>query len=248
MTRMSRTQIRQISCSPEHFKRATFVLQLQQRYPDFWIGLNEVWRAGKGLSEWMRDEDVVDKWLVDYVIATIKLWDSYPSGPNATLRPGFLWFGIPPDDCTVMRPDFKPVFETPHLIDRRPDDLQKRVSESSLDEIKAQSDEFEFNKLEETPDEFRKRMREQFEAQLTKYIKSIRSPYGHEASPSTLEHAGWTVAAFAGLTYAEIVRLDLEGAPHHAPEDTVRMAVNRFAGDIDLTLPQKSRWRGTGGQ
>jgi hypothetical protein len=245
---MSRTQIRQISCSPEHFKRATFVLQLQQRYPDFWIGLNEVWRAGKGLSEWMRDEDVVDKWLVDYVIATIKLWDSYPSGPNATLRPGFLWFGIPPDDCTVMRPDFKPVFETPHLIDRRPDDLQKRVSESSLDEIKAQSDEFEFNKLEETPDEFRKRMREQFEAQLTKYIKSIRSPYGHEASPSTLEHAGWTVAAFAGLTYAEIVRLDLEGAPHHAPEDTVRMAVNRFAGDIDLTLPQKSRWRGTGGQ
>jgi hypothetical protein len=240
MRDMSRTENADVSCSlPEYAKRASFVIALQQRYPGFWTGLNEVWRSGgTGLSEWMRDEDVVDKWLVDYVIATIKLWDSHPSGPNASLRPGFLWFGIPPGDS--MRADFAPVFDTPHLIDRRPDDLRERLPELSLDEIKTLSDEFTSSKLEETPNEFRKRMRKQLEAQMTNYLKLGRSPYGHEENPYTLQHADWTALAFGGLSYAEIARWDLAGTPHLVPEDTVRMAVNRFAAEIGLTLPRQS--------
>jgi hypothetical protein len=241
---MSRTQKPQDSCPlpAEHFKRAAFVIALQRRYPDFWIGLNEVWRDGKGLLEWMRDEDVVDEWLAEYVFATIKLWDSHPSGPGASLRPGFLWFGIPPDVAMGMKkPDFKPHFDTPHHIDRRPDDLQRRLSELSLDEIKAQSDEFEVNKLEETDDDFHKRMRAQFEAEMTKYKKSVSSSYGLKVSAETLKHADWTVMAFAGLPYAEIARQLPTSPQYRAPEDTVRKAVKRFAGDIGLTLPTRTK-------
>lgn len=237
---MSRTKNPHDSCSPpEHANRAVFIIALQLRYPDFWIGLNEVWRAGgKWLSDWMRDEDVVDKWLVDYVVATIKLWDRDPSGPQANLQPGFLWFGIPAGDREVVRPDFKPVFDPPHLIDRRPDGLRKLLLESSLEGVKALADAFESAKLEETPLEFKKRMRHQFELQLTKYLKSIRSSFGYQLSPSTLRHAEWTVLAFGGLPYAEIARWELESSRHEAPEDAVRMAVNRYAAGIGLTLPR----------
>jgi hypothetical protein len=239
---MSRTKNSNISCShPEYAQRSLFVFALRRRYPRFWRNLNEVWRAGGGgLTKWMREQGVVDPWSIEYVQATLELWDRDPDGPNATLGADHSWFGFPAlSDSGV--PDFNPVFDRPYLFSTTPDDLRERLSGPSASELSALLAEARSDNWVETVEEFRKRMREQFEARLTKYIKSIRSPYGYQGSPSTLQHADWTALSFGGLPYVEIARWDLMGAPHRAPEDTVRIAVNRFAVEIGLTLPTRGK-------
>ena len=84
-------------------------------------------------------------------------------------------------------------------------------------------------------------MTDQFESQLTDYVKSIRSAYGYQATPWTFQHAGWTALAFGRVSYAEIARWNLSTAPNQAPANTVRMAVVRFAREISLTLPQRRK-------
>jgi hypothetical protein len=133
------------------------------------------------------------------------------------------------------------VFDTPYFISTTPDDLRERLSGASASELSVLLAENKREKWTETPDEFRKRMTDQFEAQLTKYIKSVRSPYGYQGSASTLQAADWTALAFGRVPYAEIARWDLSKTPHRAPGNAVRMAVNRFAAEIGLTLPAKRR-------
>jgi hypothetical protein len=92
-----------------------------------------------------------------------------------------------------------------------------------------------------TKEEFNKRILKQTKAQLAEYWRSNRHLDGYRGSPTTLQHADWTALAFGGLPYAEIARWDLDTAPYGAPEDAVRMAVNRYAMEIGLTLPERSK-------
>jgi len=251
MARMARTENSPNSCAhPEYAQRSLFVFALRRRNQRFWRSLNQLWRqggilerdalGGSPLDDWLEEIGVIDDWLIDFVKATIDLWNSDPDGPNAALHPDYGWFGIPYLEGSEV-PDFQPVFDRPYPISTTPHDLRERLSGASSSELSAILAESRRDEWAETPEEFDKRMRDQFDTQLTEYKKSIRSPYGYNGTPYILQHADWTALAFGGLPYAEIARWDLAKSPHSTPANTVRMAVDRFATDINLTLPRRRK-------
>lgn len=77
----------------------------------FWISLNELWRKGgvtvrdelgaAPLDDWLWEEGVINDWLIDAVMATIRLWDDIPEGGSATLDPEYAWFTMDPNKETV---------------------------------------------------------------------------------------------------------------------------------------------------
>jgi hypothetical protein len=201
---------------PEYAQRSAFVFGLRGRNPRFWRTLNEVWREGGDLHKWMRETGVVDQWLIDFVTATIDLWNRDPDGPNACLQIGSCWFGFPALTGSEVS-DFQPVFDRPFPISTAPDDLREQLSGASFGRFSAISRESQHDGWAETLEGLRKRMTDQFESQLTDYVRSIRSAYGYQATAWTFQHAGWTALAFGGLSYAEIARSGFSDGAESGP-------------------------------
>jgi hypothetical protein len=215
-----------------------FVLALRRRYPTFWRKLNEFWRAGNlaDFETWCEERGICDAWLREVCLETIALWETDPSGPNASLSYDYPWFQLTRTSHLGFElPDFNPVFEDPFLTCTRPPDFPERFNATQGKNLGI------FKELVKTEglEEFERRMRSQFEKQLRSYLKQVRESYDYGARPKIFIHAEWTALVFSGAPVGLIADEVASLSADPVDESTIRKAVWRFARKIGLTIPEK---------
>jgi hypothetical protein len=224
--------------------RYVFLQALQHDVPRFWDGLRKSWLVSgdEVLLPWCASACVVDAWMIEVIADTIAYWKAHPDSLAARLEGAkwFYWrqldeggFGIPPFTPKLTEP-YPKMIGTANGSQQLMNTEQKAVSV-----LKAQAS-------IEDPEEFRKRVKTEIDAQLTDYVKYLRTVLsGGAADPRQLRlHAEWTaLVGFAGKRPRDIAREwpGLRHGRYKMPDVAVSMAVSRFAKRIGLTLPGRRR-------
>lgn len=255
MLRVNRTQNDRLKC-PDLPARYLFVVALRARCPYLFRSLNELWKKGSildrdapgvsPLDKWFEQMEIVDGWLIDYVVATIQLWEGDPDGGNAKLDPDFRWFAVPEDairDDEELPPfllipvDRYPRYGGPPGLSRLGSELQKLSIDDLEGLLEMIGDAGWFESLEQ----YQKRVTDEARQCILAHVQRLRiRMYGRDNAES-FKHAQWAALAFSGMAYAEIALHELAGTSNRDPESTVRKAVVRFAKSVDLTLPIRRR-------
>jgi hypothetical protein len=202
----------------EHVARWAFMEALQFE-TQVWADLRHLQLQGDraAIARWMSRVGIVDDWFIEIIWETVGHWCSNPNSPAATLEIGSRWFRYPMLDkgeCQI--PLFSPTFDRPIFLT-------------------------DSGKLE-TPDDFAKRIRGEFETQLSEYVRYLKSVTGEDHA-LLRQHAQWTALAFVGLSYTRISGRFTHLRMSYKPDATVKMAVRRFSERIGLTLPRRRHRR-----
>lgn len=86
-----------------------------------------------------------------------------------------------------------------------------------------------------TMEQFRRRMRNQFERELSKYCKEIAKHWSLNKS-GHVNYARWTIARLSGLTWSEVIARFPELERYTEPETQVKKRVREFLSELDPTL------------
>jgi hypothetical protein len=86
-----------------------------------------------------------------------------------------------------------------------------------------------------TMDQFRRRMRNQFERELSRYCRNINKHWsltkgGH------VRYARWTIARLSGLTWPQVIARFPELKKYSEPETQAKKRVREFLAELDPTL------------
>jgi hypothetical protein len=208
----------------EHTVRWYFLEALQRESPKFWLDLREVQKRGNPneLVKWIADAGVVDPWFLDVLFDTVKFWcEVGPTVQLEELEPDRLWFRYSPLEMGNSKgkipwfaPNFRPACPS--------------VISGGM----------------ESPEQFKLRIRCEFEEQLQEYGRYLSSISGEDC-PKLKQHAEWTAMAFMGLRSPQIATEFDPYSQADQPDATVRKAVGTFSKRIGLTLPRNhSRRKG----
>ena len=215
--------------------RYLFLRALQSVSPQFWQDLQQSAMKGDHLSadKWAACIGIVDEWLIQVLRDTLAHWVESPQDGGSQLRPGFEWFSYRAE--IPVRP-FSPVFDNPYprLIGIPSEDPGPRIDPYQRGRlIKLQ----ELSGIE-TPNDFDRRIRRQFQQQLAAYKEYLRhfSPRAETGAERTTR-AKWTALVYTRRKTFREVAAEWPGLKRNADtEEVVRNAIARFAHDIRLTL------------
>jgi hypothetical protein len=233
-------------------------MALRRGWPLFWFDLHMLWSElvistepdgtdsaafdqwAALIEPWCERAGVVDPWLVSVCLETMIWWTLNPDDPNTRLSEGYPWFrftqfetrkaGVPLTEGTV--PKFAPTFSDAYPTSETTGEMIQQILYGDQKEAPARLEAANPESL----DAFANRMRNDFDRQLRAYLKTMREQFNFESRPQESEHADWTVAAFAGMSYREAAQIfqDKNGYPD---QSTFSKAVTRFSQRIALTLP-----------
>jgi hypothetical protein len=227
--------------------RYMFLQALRAIVPDFWLGLHGLWVEEKNatvINWWIERAGVVDPWLAEVVWDTINHWNQHPESHGTRLEPDQRWWHwkqIVEAAAVSEIPVFCPQLQHPFLIqapDADPREAMAVIQGRSTLTGAARNQ-------AESIDEFERRMMEQFQCELRKYTKWLRTFYCADRT-EMLKHSEWTVlVVFRQVRYVDIANRwpGLRHSNIEQPEKAVAMAVKRFAETIGLTLPRKRNLR-----
>jgi hypothetical protein len=144
--------------------------------------------GGSPLDDWLEEIGVIDSWLVDYVLATIDLWESDPDGGSANLDSEYPWFAVPEDASDSEQLAGLPFL--PILIDRYPryrgpDDisgLNSRMKNLSIDDQEFLRDKMDAAGWFESLEEYDQRTTRDYLRQKANHMRQLRETiygFGH---------------------------------------------------------------------
>jgi hypothetical protein len=87
--------------------------------------------------------------------------------------------------------------------------------------------------------DFKERMLEEFNSELVRYMKDLRSGFSLDAKPQSREHSNWTACFLSGIGPIDVARKFNDLPRYGAPDQSVYRAIKRFAEVIGLTLPRR---------
>jgi hypothetical protein len=223
--------------------RGLFLAALQHWAPNFWEGLRTCalrdLEAGLLSSddceayakEWAMHVDIVDDWLIRVIRDTLRQWLDHPEHPGSQLRDGYRWFIYAEE--IPLRP-FSPTFDRPYPLFSGQTPRQESITE--IDPQKHQ--EICASQQIEPPDKFARRMKKQFNAQLTehkRYLRNISTQWGNR--PERSAHAQWTALLFSeSATVGQIAENWSDLGRNQDSYATVYKAIKRYATGIGLSL------------
>jgi hypothetical protein len=169
---------------PEIYERWNFLEALQIERPGFWRDLRQVETQGskESVVSWMIRSGVTDPWFIDVIWDTVGHWSTFPESPLSRLESDRNWFWydvvqgavtdpgrfqIPPLQPWFVDRDFPEIHPNPYTPAGKPEPL----------------------------DEFQRRVKRVFDAQLSTYIKYVKSLSAQDRQ-YLREHAIWTARAF----------------------------------------------------
>jgi hypothetical protein len=219
--------------------RYLFLFALQHCAPAFWLGLKKDTDCGASVEFWAKHAGVVDHWLIEVLRATVKRWQQHPEHPGCQLVEGYEWFSYRRENPVVP---FAPQFTDPlPRFSGTPLDPDLNTAQPITERAAIRA-----TQHVETPKEFARRMRKQFNTKSTEYKKYHRR-LTPDVRKQRREHAEWAALAAFGqkadgspITVVEIAEQWPSLKDAEDSYATVYRAVRRFSFDIGLTLPKTS--------
>ena len=213
-------------------------LSLLAEYTLFFRSLNgDVWqsRDPAALDRWRAAQAriSVDGWLMEAVADTLAYWTEHPGSPQAELTPGyrhFWWRG-----SSIWLQPFAPVFTDPLPKISQPPYFIERTMATPLSELGKLS-----GISQEAPDQFKARMRDQFEKQLSEYARRYeRAAFDTEwvaNHPKLVDYMTWLMYRLLEVPLERIVQEFRGVSKYEEPKETVKHRVADLANAMGIQV------------
>ena len=230
--------VQQLYTNEEIARLRYWFLALLAHYTTFFASLHsDVWqsRDPAALDGWKAAQSriTVEGWLLEAVEDTLAYWTEHPGSPQAALAPGyrhFYWRG-----SSVWLQPFAPVFTDPLPRISQPPNFMETTMATPLSEL---------GKLtgisREPPDQFKARMRDQFDKQLSEYARTYkRAVFDTEwvaNHPKLVDYMTWLMYRLVEVPLERIVQ-EFPGVSHYEyPKETVKHRVADLANAMGIQV------------
>jgi hypothetical protein len=193
--------------------------------------------AQASLDRWLWDWNIEDEWLMDSCRHTLDAWAAKlhhdGSASLENIYPLPVWYSPNEPILAAALSSFSPTFDSPYPLPKRalsPEDRRILV-EGPPTSLRI----YEGAVERESPAEFKKRMRGQFEAQLADYTAARESRILLQRGNQRRD-AEWTALFHFGMTPKQLVTWEINRSSEVFSQARIQQVIKAFAAAIGLTL------------
>ena len=198
------------------------------------------------LDRWLWDWSIEDEWLMDSCRHTLDAWAAQlhhdGAGVLDNVYPLRVWYGPTEAVLAVALRQFSPIFESPYPLPKKA--LSAKDRQVMLDGPPTSLRIYEATVARESPKDFKKRMRVQFEAQLAAYTAEREARILLDRDKQQRD-AEWTALYHFGETPKRIEAWEFKRSGEAFSHARIQQAVKAFAAAIGLTLRPPKAGRAT---